>query len=522
MPGAQRYEVKIATDSNLTSLVGGYPADTNPTDTAASAYSPVKRLAPGTYYWNVTPIDAENHHGAASPTWSFTWNWDVSTTLTVTDLDPSDEVYDPQFSWTPIAGAAYYQVEVNTDSNWASGSKACCTGYSVGTSLSPTKLLPAATYHWRVRPYDASKNPGAWTQYTDSGSTPQDTFTIAYDVDNSSLGGLASVQDLSLRDSSADAIDWSPGGVSTDTPIIGWDPVPGASSYEVNVTPFTSGQCDWTATALSQYDNFTASTYWTPLGNSWNIVKPFNDAHNHIVAQEGITALTAGGNYCARVRAERSNDTSGHVVYGDWTYIGPSDGSDFAFTFSGYPAGSGCTPSCSPGYLGSGDYVLPANASSNQRMPLFTWNPISGKQSYFVIIATDPSFQNVVDYAFTKIPAYAPRTNTTNLTTYPDTASLYYWAVLPATAANGGGGVGDPVNSAAKHTFQKQSIAPSLLTPADGDVIATQPTFQWTPTEGAHYYHLQVSTDPPFGTTVEDVGSSANSAIAETSVRWQT
>ena len=166
VPGAQKYEVKIATDSNLTSLVGGYPTDTGPTDTAASAYSPLKRLAPGTYYWNVTPIDAENHRGAASPTWSFTWNWDVSTTLSVTDLDPSDEVYDPQFSWTPIAGAAYYQVEANSDSSWASGSKACCSGYSVGTSLSPTKLLPAATYYWRVRPTTPARTraPGRHTR----------------------------------------------------------------------------------------------------------------------------------------------------------------------------------------------------------------------------------------------------------------------------------------------------------------------------------------------------------------------
>jgi hypothetical protein len=516
VPGAQRYEVKIATDSNMTSLVGGYPTDTNPTDTAASAYSPLKRLAPGTYYWNVTPIDAENHRGAASPTWSFTWSWDVSTTLSVTDLDPADEVYDPQFSWTPISGAAYYEVEVNSDPSWASGSRVCCSGYSVGTSLSPKTLLPADTYYWRVRPFDASKNPGAWTQFADSGSTPQDTFTIAYDVDQSSLGGLDSVQNLSLLDSSADPIAWSPGGVSTDTPILGWDPVPGASSYEVDVTPFTAGSCNWTATGLVHWDNFTASTYWTPLGNSWNLVKPFNDAHHHIVAQEGITALTPGGNYCARVRAERSNDSKGDLIYGDYTYIGPDDGSDFAFTFSGYPSGGSCTPSCSPGYLGSGDYILPANGSPNQRMPLFTWNPMSGKQSYFVIVATDPSFQNIVDYAFTKIPAYAPRINT-GVTTYPDTASLYYWAVLPATAADGSGAVGDPVNSAAKHNFQKQSIAPSLLTPTDGDEIATQPTFQWTPTEGAKTYHLQVATDLQFGTIVEDVTS-----IGETSYTGNT
>jgi hypothetical protein len=511
VPQAQKYEVDVSTDPSMQSSVSGFPVTT-----AATAYSPTSRLAPNTYYWTVTPMDAENHLGAVSPTWSFTWAWDVSTTLSVSDLDPSDEVYDPQFSWTAVPGAAYYQVEVNSDPNWASGSKVCCSGFSVSTSLTPTKLLPADTYYWRVRPYDASNNPGAWTQFTDAGAAPQDTFTIAYDTDQTSTGGLASVQDLSMLDSSAGAVAWSAGGVSTDTPIIGWDPVPGASHYEVNVTHYTSGSCDWTANSFTQWDDVTASTYWTPLGNGWNSVKPFNDAHNHSVAQDSITSLTAGYDYCVRVRAERSTDTSNHTVYGDWTYIGPSDGSDFAFTFSGYPAGGACSPSCSSGYLGSGDYLLPANASANQRLPLFTWNPLSGKQSYFVIVATDPSFQNVVDYAFTKVPAYAPRTSTLSMTTYPDTASLFYWAVLPATNANGGGAVGDPVSSAAKHNFQKQSIAPSLLTPADNDVVSTQPTFQWTPTEGANSYHLQVSTDSQFGTLKDDVTVAESSYTGNT------
>lgn len=511
VPQAQKYEVDVSNDPGMGTSVAGFPVTT-----AATAYSPTSRLAPGTYYWTVTPLDAENHSGAVSATWSFTWAWDVSTTLAVTDLDSSDEVYDPQFSWTAVPGAAYYQVEVNSDPSWASGSKVCCSGFSVSTSLTPTKLLPADTYYWRVRPYDASNNPGAWTQFTDAGATPQDTFTILYDPDQTDTGGAASLQNLSLLDSNADPVAWSPGGVTTDTPIIGWDPVPGASHYEVNVTHYTAGSCDWTANSFTQWDDVTASTYWTPLGNGWNSVKPFNDAHNHAVAQDSVTALTAGYDYCVRVRAERSTDTSNHTIYGDWTYIGPNDGSDFAFTFSQYPTGGSCTPSCSSGYLGSGDYLLPASGSSNQRLPVFTWNPLSGKQSYFVIVATDPNFQNVVDYAFTKIPAYAPRTSTTSITTYPDTASLFYWAVLPATNANGGGAVGDPVSSAAKHNFQKQSIAPSLLTPADNDVVATQPTFQWTPTEGANSYRLQVSTDSQFGTLKDDV------TVAETSYTGNT
>src|SRR5437763_1422831 len=158
-------------------------------------------------------------------------------------------------------------------------------------------------------------------------------------------------------------------------------------------------------------------------------------------------------------------------------------------------------------------------------MPLFTWNPISGKQSYFVIIATDPNFQHVIDYAFTKIPAYAPRGGLGQWTTYPDTSSKYYWAVLPATQANGAGAVGDPVNSAAAQDFQKQSVAPTLITPASQATVTTQPAFQWSPVEGAYYYHLEVSTaaqftcdqQSPGPSCLENVGTNSINALAESS-----
>jgi hypothetical protein len=510
IPGAQKYDVTIATDPQLQSAVAGYPTATDPTETDASAFSPGTRLAPGTYYWGVTPIDAEGNMGTPSPVYSFNWNWDVSTTLTVTDLDPSAEVFDPQFSWTPIEGAAYYEVEVNSDPSWASGSKVCCNTYSVATSLTPKTLLPADTYYWRVRPYDASGHPGAWTQFTDPNASPQDTFTISYDPDLTGTGGPTSIQNLSLRDSSDSAVATAS---SVDTPIVGWDPVPGASHYEVEVTPWdaVNSLCNWSSSS-GHWDNFTAATWWTPLGSGWNFQKPFSNTHS--VATD-TASLTAGMSYCVRVRAERSADTGGHTVYGDYTYLG--DGASPSFTFSGYPTGGACTPSCTANYLGSSDYLLPANGSSNPRLPLFTWNPISGKQSYFVLVATDPNFQNVIDYAFTQVPAYAPRTGSSGLyATYKDTQSLLYWAVLPATGLNGSGAVGDPVNSAAKHNFQKQSIAPSLLTPVDTSTVDTQPTFQWTPVEGAHTYHLQVATDSQFGTMVENVVVAESSYTSNT------
>ena len=57
--GAVSYEVAIARDPGMTSLVPGAQATTT-----AASYIPPSTLADGTYYWTVTPVDAEQHEGA--------------------------------------------------------------------------------------------------------------------------------------------------------------------------------------------------------------------------------------------------------------------------------------------------------------------------------------------------------------------------------------------------------------------------------------------------------------------------
>ena len=158
-------------------------------------------------------------------------------------------------------------------------------------------------------------------------------------------------------------------------------------------------------------------------------------------------------------------------------------------------------------------------------MPLFTWKPLAGKNSYYVLVAKDPSFSNIVDYAFTQQPAYAPRT-ASQPTTYADEETLYYWAVLPANSANGDGAVGNPLQ-AAPENFQKLSNPPSQLAPSAGADVNGQPTFQWTSAEGARRYRLQVSNDPSFGTVLDDVQTastaytSATSYPADTVLYWR-
>jgi hypothetical protein len=142
-------------------------------------------------------------------------------------------------------------------------------------------------------------------------------------------------------------------------------------------------------------------------------------------------------------------------------------------------------------------------------MPFFRWRPVSGAQSYWVLISKDPSFTNVIDYVFTRAPVYAPRTSGGSKT-YEDETTTYYWVALPAKAADGSGVFADPV-SAAHGTFQKQ-VPPSEL-----GVSLEQPqvVFHWKPVVGASTYEVEVATDPNFGRIVDSAKTTSTSYTAD-------
>ncbi len=482
--GAKQYRLTVSTSPDLSSTTPGFQITTSSTQ-----FSPPSRLASGDYYWGVTPIDAENLDGTPSPVFHFTWNWPATATeLSVTDLDPSAEVFDPQFSWTPIPGAASYQVEINKTIDFASGSKVCCDTNSVATSFSPTTLLTAGTtYYWRVRAEDSSGNFGSWVVAPDNNSTPV-PFTMNYD--------LPGITNLTMVDGSGTSL-WTP-GFTTDTPIVTWDPTPGAASYDVDVAPFDGITCHYEATAPAAWHVETATTAWTPLGNGFNVANPFPNTGHPGVVGDG-SQLAPNQAYCVRVRARRHEDGKNAIVYGTYTQLGGPNNP--AFTFSGYPTGNPCTQPCNANNIGAGDYELPV-ASGNTRLPVFTWKPVAGDQSYVVIVASDPSFQNVIDEAFTQIPAYAPRGGFP-VTNYPDTSTNYYWTVLPAPDFHGVGVASDPTpTSSYPQAFDLHSVAPTPIAPANNSTVGTQPTFRWSPVIGAYQYQLSVSTDPSFGSQV--------------------
>ena len=506
--GARTYLVSIASDPGLGSLVT-VNGSGKPIETSATTMTPAAALAPGTYYWGVTPVDAEGNRGTPSAVRSFVWAWPSSTTLHLEDLNPAAEAFDPRFSWDAVPGAARYEVEINSSDDFAAGSKVCCTGTTIGTSLSPTQVFKDNVYYWRVRAFDADGNAGVWNF---GGS-----FTKAFDK-VAPAGPVAgtSIKNVRMRDNLADPgtdIDSGTAGYQTQVPVVRWDPVPGASSYEVQVAGWTGSACSW---ATSTFIRKTSVPEWTPFGQT---------TKNPVVWQGSLaqdSAPIVPGNWCFRVRARSDRDSSSQEVWGDYTYLQNGDIDSTgpvgpAFTWTAYPSAADPTAAatCSFGYPCGSSYLAPAVGSTSTRTPLFTWHAISGANSYYVVVAKDANFSNIIDEGFTRIPAYAPR-NASVPTTYPDETTTFYWAVLPGSAVDGSDALPIDLPNSAKGTFQKQSTPPALLSPSAGQVFARQPSFQWSPTFGARRYRLQVAADPTFGTLLDDVVTDATSYTSST------
>jgi hypothetical protein len=494
VPGAFNYLLSVATDPELGSLVWSQAVETQATSFTLS----LPLAADKTYYWGVTALDPEGHPGGSSEVRSFNWVWPSTTTTSVADIATAPEIDDYEFSWNPVPGAAGYELEVNTSVDFAPGSRVCCP-VNLITKLSTiaTRYTPKIAlqnnnhYYWRVRAIDPSKNAGVWNV------GPQ--FSKKF-------GTVApSIKDLRMLDNPVPNDTFE-----TDTPIVEWSPVPGASSYFVEVTRYAGG-CQWSATT-ERWRSFTSSTAWTPLGSSFNGSKPWPSSSSVPVSTD-TPSLVAGHSYCVRVTAvDRASDFISPLITSAVTDL-PAAGTP-AFTWTGSPVGQFCPTPEDPVHpcaaFGSGDYLTPLTGEVHRSMPVFRWKPLAGYQSYFVLVSRDPGFTNLVDYGFTKIPAYAPRTGS-GPKTYPDETNEYFWAVLPATDSNGAGVTTAPDANAPQY-FEKQSLPPNRTAPANGTVFDEPATFRWSPAADARKYRLQVSQDPTFSSLiVEDVVTDSTS-----------
>jgi hypothetical protein len=519
VPDAAKYRVVVATDPSLAHSALG---DRTPSvETSGTAFALPGALAPGRYYWAVTPLDAEKHSGRQSTVSAFDWAWPTRTSAHVGDLNDKPGVFDPQFSWDPVAGAAQYQVEVNASEDFAAGSRVCCDETITGTSLSPLRLLPNNTYYWRVRAIDMDGNAGVWNRGLDPAGQP--SFRKGFD------DLTPTIPRLRLRDSTADRLP--PMGTSglptTDAPVVDWDPVPGASSYELRVAPWeTPGFCNWTASILGRptaKTSVTATTAWSPLAQLTLDTPVGNSYPSGAIATDQGWRLWDGASYCVRVRARSDRDARSGEIVSEWTQLRGSNQAAFTYHAATLPP---CSPTATPGAAYHAvDAVRRSPGGPAAEMPLFTWDRVPGACGYFVVIARDRQFTKIVDVAYTSNPAYAPRAST-QPTTYADETTQYFWVVMPTVRADGTGLPTEPADNSPQ-SFEKRSAAPQLSTPGDGGEVRSQPAFRWTDTIGAREYRIQVDDDPTFGSPIDDVLTNATGYTststypADTQLYWR-
>jgi hypothetical protein len=496
VPHAFKYQVLIARDPSLAAPVVGTSA--RPVETSGTVFALQGTLTPGSYYWGVVPLDAQGHKGAPSAVGRFTWNWPTGTTMRLEDLNAEAAVFDPLFTWDRVAGAARYEVEVNSSQDFAGGSKVCCTETIIGTSVSPRKVLANNRYYSRVRAIDTDGNAGVWNE----GPTFRKDFDAV----------VPTIPNLRMVRHPADTAS----GLASSMPIVSWDPVPGASSYQLQATEYVGvGACDWSRG--DRIDVLTAATSWTPLARGPAAATPGGVSYpraatDTFVPQDGRT-------YCVRVLARSDRDQKNDEVVSDWTQLGGAHQPAFTYQASVFTAFPSIPVTPADGYL------EPQSGAVSPRLPLFTWRPVAGARSYWVVVAKDALFTEIVDVALSDIPAYAPRDAKTPYT-YPDETTSYYWSVLPATGTRGSGTFTTPLENN-PHAFDKRSRPPGLIAPGDGADVHFQPTFRWTSTEGARTYTIQVSDDVTFANPLDNIVTastaftSASTYPADTRLYWR-
>ncbi|MCL4550311.1 MAG: T9SS type A sorting domain-containing protein [Bacteroidetes bacterium] len=142
------------------------------------------------------------------------------------------------------------------------------------------------------------------------------------------------------------------------------------------------------------------------------------------------------------------------------------------------------------------------NSTAIATTTTLSWNASNGATSYRLQVSTDSNFS-------TTFFDQSNITNTSQQVTGLSYSTLYYWRV---NASNDDG----TSDWSSVWSFTTQGTAPAvptLLSPADGSTnILTTLTLSWNASSGAASYHLQVSTDLNFSTTIFDQNNITNTS----------
>lgn len=451
VPNAEDYFVNVTDkDGNQAAQVTTPSTSWTPEGTLSAAGSP--------YTWTVQSVSAQNVTSPLYPGHQFSVSGTIPTDdpalvpLTGLATDPATTDF-PSLTWGAMSGAAYYRVRVGTagspfyDGN-ASHISTATYPYPAATDTGTYYLAPG-DYFWYVDAYDGANHPIGETSPADYGQ-----FTIkdlaAVSGQRVSLDGLAS---QSLTAGCSSALPAVCGGVPS-TPVLSWDPQPGAAGYLVYIAK--DGELtNRVVTAAS-----TTDTVWTPpsdlpdntSNNSYYwFVRPCKQLSN-ICNPDPISTHAAATNAFRKLSPaiHLTSPTDGASVTGEPTFAWQ----DYYDTNQAVSYAGGTDASYQTGL------------------------------QYHVQISTSSTFASSVEDRLVDQPFFTPSDKT-----LPQ--GLLYWRVQ-AIDPNGDPLAWSTVRSLSNDQPAISTAAGGVASPVGGVTVSGNTPFRWAPQNGASQYQVEI------------------------------
>ncbi|MFS3129696.1 Ig-like domain repeat protein [Nocardioides sp. Bht2] len=467
--GAAKYRV------TYTKLSDG---STTTVTTASTSVSPRGNLKPKvsdseSYRWQVTPITESGRMGnpllgAGQPSFTVT-DSGYGAAASPEPVTPMGGTFTrfPTLTWTPMNGAdagsstkpPKYTVLIRAAGAQSWTSLPGDTRQASYQDWEAAFLTPGTTYQWMV--VSTPDGSGSPTQSSTFGS-----FTMAalnevtghrVSLRGGASGGQACAATLPVRCAAL-----------PETPILAWDTVPGAGSYQLTIS----------------YDQ-----------EHTNVFRRVRVDGTHYRAIDAFPDSQAGTAYYWYVQpcvAETSCRPLAHAQHAFEKKSNPVVSLPTSDTDSGIPGtqvGDDVTLSWQD-YVASHDVETTTGVSSDARMEA---------RAYRVQVATDELFATVIDSATVDQNQFTSAT-----ATYPE--GNLWWRVQ----AIDGSGNSLPWSAPAK--LEKRSQVPTLTYPADGEQRASGARFEWGPLAFAASYDVQVRKN---GDTTE----STNNQVVNTTTK---
>lgn len=395
--GAAKYEVQVAKTPDFAAPVFSI-ATTNRQSV------PTSSLPDGSLHWRVRAVSSSGSAGA----WA-TQAFDVSPTAAPELVAPADgsdlaqPADPPLLAWTAVQGATKYEIEIDTEDDFI--------GATLYSTKTPSFVLPDTkeprTYFWRVRAIRANGLTTLWSAPRSYNILALSDVTLAYPADNAD----SSIEDVFLD----------------------WDPVPGATKYEVRVS--TDQQFNTITDS-----KIVMSTRYSPLVTYLN---------NQYYWQ--VRALNAAGlatNWKPVPAMFRRHWPDKPTLRYPANQIGQPVGDDF----------------------------------------YYEWTPVDHATRYQLDVGTDPNFSpGTFDTCYTAGTTYAAGylKNPTDRC-MPSQGTVYYWRVRALDEPADVQGIFSDI-----HTFIYNSGNVNQTSPSNGQTVPV-PTLRWEAAQNAEKYRVQI------------------------------